>query len=172
MPDRNSSPYDQAGYAPTWRHDLVRLRFEWCEVGVCLLLVALSVWFLLEARGLAEEYTDGSVGAATFPTAIAFLLVLAASGLVFRSAKRLVARAFEHPVEIRRPLSILAGIVLVALFPSAMETLGYYPTAAVWLVLFGYMASVRRPLHLGGLTAGFLLFTWVVFEKILGTPLP
>ena len=148
------------------------LRFAWCDVAVSLLLMAVAGWFLVESKELALESADVFIGPATFPTTIAILLILTSSFLFLQSVFKLYRHTPDTLVEFRRPVVVLTGGILVTMFVTFMDAAGFYPAAAVWLLSFGYVAGVRRPTQLGGLVVGFLAFAWIVFEKLLGTPLP
>jgi len=153
------------------RLDSVRLSSEWYDLIFCLLLIGMSVWFLIKSRELGAETNTGAINAATFPVTIAIILIISVIILALPSMKRILQHNPAQPITFRQPVSVVLGLVLFAVFPIAMKTFGYYPAATVWLLFFGLAAGVRKPLQLGGLIIGFLLFAWVVFQKFLGTPL-
>ncbi len=155
----------------TSRLDSVRLSSEWYDLIICLLLAGMSAWFLVKSRELGAETDTGTINAATFPVTIAVILIISVIILALPSMKRLLQHNPAKPITFRQPVSVALSIVLFAVFPIAMKTFGYYPAATVWLLFFGLAAGVRKPLQLGGLIIGFLLFAWAVFEKFLGTPL-
>ena len=72
----------------------------------------------------------------------------------------------------RRPWRVVIGMVLLLIFPYGMRHLGYYPTMAVWLAAFFWLADYRRPVGIVACVAGFLVFTKIVFEYLLSTPIP
>ena len=76
------------------------------------------------------------------------------------------------PIEIRHPAAVLLAVVLVAAYPTLLAYLQYYLATALWLPPFLWLAGMRRSLGIVLTTAGFLLFTKVLFQMALGTPLP
>ncbi|MFC6674210.1 tripartite tricarboxylate transporter TctB family protein [Marinobacterium aestuariivivens] len=149
---------------------LMQFSSSWGEIVSALALMALAIWFLVGAQSLSGSI--GAIGPATFPTGIGALLLLAALAWFGTVLRQLLGRRPTERIEVRRPVAIVAAIVLIGVFPFAMPAFGYYPTMAVWLVPFAWAANVRRPLPLIGVVGGFLLFSKLVFEMLLGTPLP
>lgn len=149
---------------------LLRISAEWGDIIGALVLIGLAGWFLAESRSLSGGIGT-SIGPATFPVGIAILLVLAALASLGSACKRLLNNHRESRIQARRPLVIGLAVVLLCAFPYAMATFGYYPTMGIWLLPFAWAANVRKPLRLIGVVIGFLLFSKLVFEMLLGTPL-
>lgn len=134
-------------------------------------IVTAAGWFILQALGF-EEADHTGVGPATFPMGIAILLALCGLLLAGRGVLAMRGGSLALPVEIGRPLWVLAGVALVAVFPALMTTAGYYITTAVWLPAFLLVAGYRKPVGMALVTFGFLAFAKVAFEMILGVRLP
>jgi hypothetical protein len=132
-------------------------------------LAGVAVWFLIGARQLSE---GPGADPGTFPGGAALLLLIASTVLMVKAVATLARRVTSDRLEFRRPLALLAGIISVAAFPFAMGAFGFYPTVAVWMPLFLWLANTRRVPVIIGTTIGFLVFTKLVFEITLGTPLP
>lgn len=62
-------------------------------------------------------------------------------------------------------------MVMVLLFPTAMQQFGYYLTAVLWVPAFAWVAGMRDWLGFVIITAVILALARFVFEAILGTPL-
>ena len=150
----------------------LKLRSEVIDlaVGLCLALLALAFW--LGAAQFAETDVTG-IGPATFPRAIALLFGLATIILIARAVAGLRGLAPIGTVIFERPGYVIAGIVSVALFPVLLlTTLGYYIATALWMPAMFLIAGYRKPLGIVLYTVGFLVFTKVAFEMILGVRLP
>lgn len=143
---------------------------QWGEIVGALALIGLAGWFLIESQSLSGSITT-SIGPATFPIGIAILLMLTALASLGSAVKRLLANQQEPHIQVRRPVVIGFAVILLCAFPYAMATFGYYPTMGIWLFPFAWAANVRKPLPLIGVVIGFLLFSKLVFEILLGTPL-
>jgi hypothetical protein len=137
------------------------------DVFVCACLAAVGVWFFMGALALPPGRR--AVDSATIPlftSAILVLLCLIQALLSFRSRRRSVAVEFE------RPLQVAIAMILIVLFPTAIERFGYYLTTALWLPAFGWIAGLRSPLALAAVAVAVLAIARFVFEMLLGTPLP
>lgn len=139
-------------------------------VGLCL--AAASVWFYLAARGI-----DGNSGEPmepySLPVALALILVLLALAMAAQSVLRMLrGHAGVDVVEIRRPSGVLVGMAAVAAFPAVMMWGGYYPTMAVFIPVLLLAGGYRSRVGMVAYTAGFLAFTYLVFQLLLKTPLP
>lgn len=148
----------------------VTVRSEYGDIIAGLALAAVAAWFLMEATVL-PDYSGTAIGAADFPKGLAFLLLLAVLTLVTGAVLRLTSGRSGESSTIRRPLRVLAGASLLIAFPIMMTYAGYYIAMAIFLAAILYVADVTRPLPLICCVAGFLLFTKIVFEMILLTPL-
>ena len=136
--------------------------------GLVFLGVALWLWFGSYA---IQGSSKGAMGPAGFPRGIALLLGLSAVLLTSRGVRGVLAGATQR-VSFGRPLPVLAAIVLVALYPLLLDWIGYYPLTALWLPALLYAAGYRRLIGVIGYTAGFLIFTRIVFQSILAVPMP
>ncbi len=149
----------------------ITIRSELGDIVAGLGLAGIAAWFMVEAIRL-PDYSGTAIGAADFPKGLAFLLLLGALGLVGGAVLRLATGHAGESSTIRRPLHVLIGALLLIAFPLMMSYAGYYIAMGIFLTAFLYLADINRPLLVGGCVAGFLLFTKIIFEMILQTPLP
>jgi putative tricarboxylic transport membrane protein len=131
--------------------------------------LALAFW---HGAAAFDEGDASGVGPATFPRGLALLLGVVALILALRAAVGLARFQPQATASIERPLAVALGIVLVALFPLLMSSLGYYLATTVWLPLLLFVAGYRKPIGILVYTAGFLAFVKLGFDMILRTPLP
>lgn len=137
------------------------------DLAICGTLAILGVWFVVEASGLRGG--RAAFGPGTWPAITGgclAVLALVQAGLSFARRRNL------EPVGVQRPLWLMLAMVMVVLFPSAIERLGYYPVAVIWVPVFGWIAGIRNPLGLAAATVIVLALAKLVFELLLGTPLP
>lgn len=151
-----------------------RTLFFSLEIGDIVIGLALTVmasWFFFQASVL-PDFSGTAVGAADFPKGLAALLGL--TSLIFAGAgvRRMISGRLEERITVRQPMRVLLGIALLIMFPLMMDTLGYYIAMAVFFSAFLYVANCRSPIAIVLYVGGFLLFTKLVFEMLLGTPLP
>lgn len=137
------------------------------EPVVLSIVLLTAIGFFWGARSI-RSFSEDAVGAQTFPTALAVLLI-ALSGVMIVAALRLPA---EQTVTIKRPRALFVSMVLLLIFPGLVELLGYYILIVPWVLVFGWAARVRSPFLIGITVATVLFVARVVFQMILGTPMP
>jgi hypothetical protein len=73
----------------------------------------------------------------------------------------------------RGKLGFLAlGIVLVISYYFAMDYLGYFISSFLFLAIMMYMLSYRKPLTIILVCSGWVLFSYLIFYKLLYIQLP
>jgi hypothetical protein len=149
----------------------VAVRLEILEIAVGAALCGVAAWFWIGAAEIEDEGGPG-IGPTAFPKGIALVLAAATLLLIAQAAMRLVSGRLAPVSVTGRPLYVLAGIVLVLAFPALMQWLGYYPAMGLLIAALLGVAGYRKPIGIALYTAGFLIFTKVVFGMILKTPLP
>lgn len=164
-------PNDPGPHAVPLGGPFLTVRHEWGDILVGLALLTMAIWFFVGAANL-EDFSGGGIGAAAFPQALAVLLGLGVLVIIVSAFRRLASHTSPRLIVVRRYGHVAVGMALLVVFPALMEGLGYYLAMAVWLAAFLVLAGIRHPIHVVAYVGGFLLFTKVVFETILGTPLP
>lgn len=71
-----------------------------------------------------------------------------------------------------RDLRVLISIGFLVGLAILLPILGFFTTAAIFLIGHMLYLGIRAPLTLFGVTAGILAAAWVLFERFLGVPLP
>jgi hypothetical protein len=135
-------------------------------------LFALAAWLWHGAADIEVASTSG-VGPAFFPRAVAILLAGGSLLLILQAlAPRLFGIQPDRMVQVQRPGSVLAAIAIVIVYAALLGRLTYYPATAMLLPCLLWAAGLRRPFAIVACTFGFLAFTKILFETVLGTPLP
>lgn len=147
------------------------VRRKWGDIAIGTGLLVLAIWFFVTAGGI-EDYSGEAIGAADFPRGIALLLAIGSLVIVIGAIRKVPVTSDENFLVIRRYRHVALGMLLLVSFPALMQVAGFYLAMAPWLAAFLVLAGERRPLHVAVYVAGFLIFTKVVFEMILGTSLP
>lgn len=141
------------------------------DAGIGAVMLAIGLWFWFGA-GWIQSQSRGLMSPIAFPRAISAMLVLCAVLLIARSlAPGRLAKA-SALVSVERPWFVLAAMGMTILYPLLMASLGYYLATALWLPPFFWIAGYRKPVGVALATAGFLVFTRVIFQHVLGTPMP
>ena len=134
---------------------------------VALLLLGVALWLWFGAAAIADSH--GLVGPSGFPRAVGVLLGGASIAVLVRSV---LARRSAPAVHFGRPPQLVLAIGLVVAYPLLISFTGYYIATALWLPPLLRVSGLRGPVAIVAVTAGFLLFTRVLFQMVLGTPLP
>jgi hypothetical protein len=150
----------------------VRISAKKLDVAGGAAFLGLAAWLWHGAADI-EVTSSSGVGPAFFPRAVAILLAIGSLLLVLQGlAPRLFGISPDKLVQVQRPGSVLAAIAIVILYASLLGRLTYYPATALLLPCLLWAAGLRRPLGIAACTIGFLVFTKILFETVLGTPLP
>ncbi|NLC21867.1 MAG: tripartite tricarboxylate transporter TctB family protein [Halomonadaceae bacterium] len=149
----------------------IAIRSEIADLVAASILVTGSIWYIVEAMSFP---TRGSawVQAHTFPIGIGILGILSALVLGLLAIRRIQTKQHQELVEVHKPLVVFAGLACTVLYALLLNWLGFYLTSALFTTALGYAAGIRKIGLLVALTLGFLVFTKLVFELTLGTPLP
>jgi putative tricarboxylic transport membrane protein len=130
------------------------------------------------------DYTPrpGQIGPATWPRLV---MALMAGSCLFEIARRIVTRNAEAAgvidaldrddetqPETRYPLSLVAGIVLVAIYAFVVPYLGFLLGTFLFLAAFMYVGGYRRHLVIWAASAIVTLFCGVLFLRIAYVSLP
>lgn len=149
----------------------IAIRSETADLVAASILILGSIWYIIQAMGFP---TRGSawVQASTFPIGIGILAILTAIVLGLLAIRRIRTRQRLEVVAIHKPLIVLFGLICTLVYALVLNGLGFYLTSAIFTMVFGYVAGIRKLWALFALTLGFLAFTKLIFEMTLGTPLP
>lgn len=134
---------------------------------LCISLLYISFVFFLLSFGLDEIEAVGS-SARTVPRLWAVGLALF-SGVALRRALRGKAPVDPEKGDVRR---VFAAAAIVAFSLWGMDIAGYFLSSGAMIVLLCLLLGERRPAVYLSLTGGWLLFSWVVFSKLLTLGLP
>ncbi len=134
---------------------------------LCISLLYIAFVFFLLSFGLDEIEAVGS-SARTVPRLWAVGLALF-SGIALRRALKGKAPADPEKGDVRR---VLAAAAIVAFSLWGMDTAGYFLSSAAMIILLCLLLGERRPGVYLSLTGGWLLFSWLVFSKLLTLGLP
>lgn len=132
-------------------------------VSICF---AAFVWVIWSAQSLPAAFNPADVGPSRLPI-LAASLGLLCSALIFVNAGRL-----SEPVQIDRPLNVLAGALTILAYVLAMPRVGFYPASLVAVVLLMLAGGHRRIVTLVGFALGFCAFIYLGFELVLGVHFP
>ncbi len=131
------------------------------------LTLCFALWYGWEASGFAESMTIGEPGSGRIPLIAAGLIgvlavLLLAQGLLGRDNSEA-----SYPQLPRVAFMAVAGIAYAVLIPS----LGYYAATPLFILPALLLLRTRWPSAIG-VTVGFTLFVFLVFDKLLRVPLP
>ncbi|SDP83441.1 tripartite tricarboxylate transporter TctB family protein [Lentzea jiangxiensis] len=150
---------------------------EHSELGICVLLVVLGVLVLTDALRIPTDFAQrGPVGPKAVPILVGSLLLVVAALLardVLRGGKG-EAEAGED-VDLSAPADWRTVLLLCGAFLANAALIGVVGFPISGAILFwgsayalGSRNLVRDPL----IAAGLSIFTFVMFNNLLGVPLP
>lgn len=138
-------------------------------VALLMLAFAAALWF---GAGAFAPGPWKAQGAGAFPRSIALLLGTCSLLLLARAATARRRSGTSGTVAFRRPRAVAVAMVLAVAYPSLIEAIGYYMATGLWLPVLLWVAGYRKPVGVVLASLGFLVFSRIVFEHLLGTPMP
>ncbi|WP_399062309.1 tripartite tricarboxylate transporter TctB family protein [Streptomyces sp. BB1-1-1] len=173
----DSSPAPDPAPAPAPAAERRSWLRDHSELGVCVLLMALGVLVLTDALTMDVDITQrGPVGPKTVPIAVGIGLLVIAALLavdVLRGGRG-EAEGGED-IDLSEPADWRTVLLLSGIFLGAavlIEPVGF-PVAGALLFWGAAFALGSRRLDRDPLIAAVLsLITYIVFDKLLGVPLP
>ena len=125
---------------------------------------------------IGADHIEGNnhrlVGPAGFPRGVALLLGFSSLLMTARGALALCSPSRGDEIGIDRPVAVLLTMGLVVSYPVLITTFGYYVTTGPWLAALLFVSGNRKILPIIGCSIGFLIFTKLVFQVVIGIPLP
>lgn len=145
-------------------------------LGPLLTLLALA-WLWLVYAYIPGARAEGEPGPRAFPVllgAIMAVLGMAMAVLALTSAQRQTAAAEMTPAPSRRETTLVGGTFgLLILYAFLLDKVGFVIATPVVIALAMYgLLRMRQWMLVGFLAVGFTLGCWVLFDAVLGTPLP
>lgn len=137
--------------------------------GLLLVASAFALWI---GADYIEGGGSGLMGPSGFPRGVA--AVLGVSSLLMTIRALLALRSGSHGDEITvdRPLALLINMVLIVAYPILIMTFGYYLATGPWLVALLFASGNRKIISIIAYAVGFLVFTKLIFQMVIGVPLP
>lgn len=142
------------------------------ESAVGAFMLAVAAWFWFESYSIETRAPSSLSGPVAFPRGIAAMLAVCSVLFVWRTVAARIRTGRSRDIPVERPAAVLASMVLVVLYPLMLEWMGFYVATGAWLPVLLWVSGYKRPVGIVLVSAGFLVFTKVVFQQALGTPLP
>ena len=127
-------------------------------------LIALSIVFLAITFSFPEE----EAGPDAVPHLWIFWTILLCSGILFQVFRETI----EPDPKSGRIGFLLLVVVILAAYYFAMETIGYFLSSFLFLVVLMHILSYKRKLIIYIVSTGWVLFSYIVFYKLLFIQLP
>ena len=137
------------------------------ELMVLSVVASLAILFYVLSASLPPPSPVDTVGARGVPRLWIYLLLPLALYQVF-----LVARHREQATGLERPYELFRFIGILTCYILLVPWLGYLLASAIYMPAAIWYFNFRRPLLIAVLTLGWLLFSWLVFQRVLFVDLP
>ncbi len=140
-------------------------RREWMgQAMVPAVLMALGILFY----AVTYDFPVEEVGPALIPRIWIVTLVILCGGLLFFA---FTGNTDKDP-KAGRIGFVLTGIAVMVAYFFAMQTIGYFISSFIFVALMMYILSCRKPMLLILVPTGWLVFSYLVFYKLLYIQLP
>lgn len=134
------------------------------EILVPCTMIALSILFL----AITFSFPVGQAGPSAVPRLWIFWLCVLSSGILWQIFKGKETQAVKSG---RLGFLLFVTLLLIAYY-FAIQTIGYFISTFVFLVLLMHVLSYKRKLIIISVASGWILFSYVVFYKLLYIQLP
>ena len=131
---------------------------------VAATIMALALLFF----AMTFDFPAELVGPALIPRLWIFCIVIIGSALLVAAARG----KGEKAPRAGRIGFVLLGIGCMVAYYFAIQTLGYFISSVIFLALMMYLLSYRKPVVIALVSMGWLVFSYLVFYKLLYIQLP
>ena len=135
--------------------------------GQALLATALMTMALL-FWAITFDFPGEQAGPALIPRLWILCIVVLSCSIHFFAVRGTTAK----DPEAGRIGFVLLGIGCMVAYYFAILTLGYFISSVIFLAVMMYLLSCRKPLTIALVSTGWLVFSYVVFYKLLYIQLP
>lgn len=150
---------------------MIKINLYLGEVVIGLGISLLSGWFIFNSILLPIRWDGGNVGAGAFPLVISSLCFILALCLTIFSLIQVLKKRI-HVIEFNKLPRIVGAMASFILFIILMPLIGFYITALLLIPVLLVISSENQWKRIVLITGGFILFSWVGFDLMLGVPLP
>jgi hypothetical protein len=151
-------------------------------LGATLAIVAL-IWLWLVRTYIPDIRTEGEPGPRGFPFLLGIALAVLGITLAVRAAvagrTRISPRPEDHADALSRTVtrrevrSVAGTFALLILYAFLLDKIGFLlATPVVMTAAMAGLLRIRRPWSVASLVIAFTVGCWMVFNVLLGTPLP
>lgn len=138
-------------------------------VALCMLAFAVALWL---GAGAFAPGPWKAQNAGAFPRGISLLLGMCSLLLLARAVSARRGAGAQPSVAFRRPRAVAVAMALAIVYPPLIDGIGYYMATGLWLPVLLWVAGCRKPVGVVLASVGFLVFSRIVFQHLLGTPMP
>jgi putative tricarboxylic transport membrane protein len=142
------------------------------DLSIGLLSIVFAVWFLVGSLQLPGPLNKVNIGPGAFPLIISILIIIVATMIIVTTLLKKEKDHKNQYVTIVRFKNIAASIGIIILYTFSIPYLGFYLATAIYFPVMLYLASESNWKTIIFVTVVFELFSFVIFEKILGVLLP
>ena len=131
---------------------------------VVLIIICLSIFLYTKTGAFIEKESVEPISAAFFPRMILISLIGTSLWVAVKSKMQ--------PVSFPALKGVIIGSIQILLYVILIEPVGYFIVTPLFLFIFPASLGYRKWGWLAGLAVGSTLFSYAVFLKLLGVPLP
>lgn len=131
---------------------------------VALTVIGISLCLFAQTGKFLEEDTGEPISAAFFPRIILTALIFCCIWLALKTKM--------ETISFPAPKGVMLGVIQVIVYVMLIKPVGYFIITPLFLFLLPASLGYRKWGWLAIIASGGTLFSWIVFLKVLGVPLP
>jgi hypothetical protein len=152
--------------------DCIRLPMPVLEVTAGLVILAMLIWYILDALKLPKPFNATDIGAGGFPLLIAACTIFPTLLMIGIGVAGLKGKTERSVTLWHRPLCVFATALIFIAQAVLLETVGIYVSVGIFSAAVMFVAGERRPLHILGVPLAVIVFIYAVFALALNVVFP
>jgi putative tricarboxylic transport membrane protein len=137
----------------------------------CIFFLIVGIWFLVNSLFLTGTQNSMDVGPAAFPILSSIGIIIASLFYMIREVRKKNGKSSEK-ITISNRFKVYISMILLVVYILIIQFAGYYIASIVFIPLFLYIVGVKNIVKFIPVSAGFILFVYVVFDLLLEVPMP
>lgn len=131
-----------------------------------LFCIALGIWFFYESIQLSKLSSSSGIGAGSFPKYISIALIICGLFLFFIRNRK------KYTIEFNKTYLLIRHATFVFIYLCSIDIIGFYFSSLIFIPFLLLSTKEKRPKIIIGITALYLLISYLCFDLLLGVPLP
>jgi len=146
------------------------------EIIFSVIMIGLAIVFWVWSGDIGGSINPADVGAAAFPRlALAIICICAAAQIILsiRTKKKLMETGDKgKEIAFDNSLNMIVAVAVMLVYGYLMPVIGFFYTTPIAVFAMMFVMGNRKYIQMLTVTAGFMIFVYVIFIELLRVSLP